>query len=193
MTPRAEGPMTAHLSVMALSRRLVCPPHPPPSRPKSAQFSTPAVQSPEGAGWTGETCPRGTQHPHSPPSQVLSIPGFPEFNLAVRLVSPDVVGEALANYATRLHHSMAERGVFSPRLMHFLEVQGGREGRGWVTGRGREGRGWVTGRGSRERGRDARPCWFVRPNQPKRVSTVLVLSPVWKPNRAKRALTTNRR
>lgn len=36
--------------------------------------------------------------------EVLSIPGFPTFNLAVRIVSPHAVGEALAAYATRMHH-----------------------------------------------------------------------------------------
>ena len=36
--------------------------------------------------------------------EVLSIPGFPTFNLAVRLVTPDAVGKALAAYATRMHH-----------------------------------------------------------------------------------------
>ena len=54
--------------------------------------------------------------------EVLLMPGFPKFSMPARVLDPAALGESLAGYLTRLHHSLAERGVFSPRLMDFCLV-----------------------------------------------------------------------
>jgi hypothetical protein len=54
--------------------------------------------------------------------EILLLPGFPQFSLPSRLADPKALGDALAEYTTRFHHSLAARGVFSPRLMDFCLV-----------------------------------------------------------------------
>lgn len=50
-------------------------------------------------------------------SEMLVIPTFPSPSL-----SAEVLGQQLQEYLLRIHNSLADRGVFSPRLMAFLEV-----------------------------------------------------------------------
>lgn len=54
--------------------------------------------------------------------EILLLPGFPQFSLPSRVMDPKALGTALAEYTTRFHHSLAARGVFSPRLMDFCLV-----------------------------------------------------------------------
>jgi len=54
--------------------------------------------------------------------EVLLVPGFPAISVPGRMLDPKGLGDALAGYLTRFHHSLAERGVFSPRLMDFCMV-----------------------------------------------------------------------
>jgi len=54
--------------------------------------------------------------------EILLLPGFPQFSLPSRVMDPKALGMALAEYTTRFHHSLAARGVFSPRLMDFCLV-----------------------------------------------------------------------
>ena len=55
-------------------------------------------------------------------AEVLLVPGFPRFSSTSSFFDPRALGEALGSYLTRMHHSLAARGVFSPRLMHFCMV-----------------------------------------------------------------------
>lgn len=50
-------------------------------------------------------------------NEMLVIPTFP-----ISSLSAEVLGMQLQEYLLRIHNSLADRGVFSPRLMKFLEI-----------------------------------------------------------------------
>lgn len=51
-------------------------------------------------------------------NELLAIPAFPE----AQNMDKNTLGLELQYYMGRLHHSLAERGVFSPRLLKFLDI-----------------------------------------------------------------------
>mmetsp|Transcript_36274 Transcript_36274/g.112244 ORF Transcript_36274/g.112244 Transcript_36274/m.112244 type:complete len:848 (+) Transcript_36274:242-2785(+) len=60
--------------------------------------------------------------------ELLVVPGFPNGDASYKIGLGDYAarGRALCRYAGRVHASLAARGVFSPRLLAFLEVDAAR-------------------------------------------------------------------
>ena len=60
--------------------------------------------------------------------ELLVVPGFPAKDVSYKLGLGDYAarGKALCRYACRVHASLGARGMFSPRLLAFLEIDAAR-------------------------------------------------------------------
>ncbi|KAJ1452346.1 hypothetical protein M885DRAFT_527216 [Pelagophyceae sp. CCMP2097] len=61
-------------------------------------------------------------------AELTMVPGFPQGDALFKVGLGDYHdrGNSLANYANRVHASLGARGVFSPRLLRFLEIDAAR-------------------------------------------------------------------
>ena len=60
--------------------------------------------------------------------ELLVVPGFPSADVSYKVGLGDYAarGKALCRYACRVHASLGARGMFSPRLLAFLEIDAAR-------------------------------------------------------------------
>ena len=60
--------------------------------------------------------------------ELLMVPGFPASDALFKmgLGNYDARGRALCRYVSRIHASLGARGMFSPRLLQFLEIDAAR-------------------------------------------------------------------